>query len=185
MLTCPNHDRRLAMMSTLNRPILARALTLAGAALALAFTAQPAFAAGKAQVQWIEPQNFRDVGFGGWERDRVLKSLGGYFEQLGRRLPDGQVLKLEVTDVDLAGEVRIRPAGELRVLRGGADWPQMALRYTLLSADGRVLKSGQAELSDMSYLFAARPPQAHEGDFPFEKRMIERWFSEQISKPTP
>ena len=62
------------------------------------------------------------------------------YSRLGRRLPDGQTLTIAVLDLDLAGSLRPTPTGELRVLRGGADWPSMSLRYTL-QADGRTLAS--------------------------------------------
>ena len=144
-----------------------------------------AYAAGKAEVHWIEPQNFRDAGFGSLERERTLKSLATFIEKLGQRLPDGQTLKLEVTDLDMAGEVWPRSTREVRILRGGADWPHMSMRYSLLSPDGRVLKSGQAELSDMAYQFFTRPSNISDSDLPYEKRMIDRWFTEQLIKPAP
>jgi Protein of unknown function (DUF3016) len=144
-----------------------------------------AHAAGKAEVSWVEPQNFRDAGFGSWERERTLKALGEYIERLGRRLPDGQVLKLEVTDLDLAGEVWPRATREVRVLRGGADWPHLSMRYSLTGEGGKVLKAGQADLADMAYQFGGRFASNSEGDFAYEKRMLERWFSEQIIRPNP
>jgi hypothetical protein len=57
-----------------------------------------------------------------------------------------------VTDVNLAGDLRqTRRGDEVRVLKGGADWPTLDLRWTL-TGDGRTLASGQDRLSDMGYL---------------------------------
>jgi hypothetical protein len=162
-------------MRSSTRLIVLSSLLTAAAALHGAAQAQ-----GKAEVQWIEPQNFRDAGFGSWERERTLKALGEYIERLGRRLPEGQVLKLEVTDVDLAGEVWPRATHEVRVLRGGVDWPHIVMRYSLSGEGGKVLKAGQADIADMAYLFPGRFANSSEGEFAYEKRLLDRWFSEQI-----
>ena len=67
----------------------------------------------------------------------------------------------------------------MRVLRGRADWPHMNLRYTLL-ADGHVLKSGEAQLSDISYMYSLQSnSRVRSGDtLAYEKRMVHRWFDE-------
>ncbi len=45
----------------------------------------------------------------------------------------GQVLKIDVLDLDLAGTVRParRGAGDIRIVRGGADAPHIRVRYAL------------------------------------------------------
>ena len=106
-----------------------------------------------------------------------LVDLGTHLGQWSRALPDGQTLRIEVTDLDLAGEIRPFSWHDARVLRGGADWPQMSLRYTL-QADGRTLKSGEARLSDLGYSFARRSESLG-----YEKAMIDRWFRQEFSAP--
>ncbi|HLL18172.1 MAG TPA: DUF3016 domain-containing protein, partial [Rubrivivax sp.] len=121
---------------------------------ALCCAALPVQAAGKADVSYVKPEAFRDAGRGSVEREKTMASLTRYVQQLARQLPDGQTLRLEVTDIDLAGE--IHPSmrlNDLRVLRGGADWPSLNLRYTLLDGS-RTLKSGEAQLADMAYMFS-------------------------------
>jgi len=134
-------------------------------------------AAGRVEVAWIEPASYRDAGPTPWERERVLQTLGAHLDQWSRALPDGQTLRLEVTDLDLAGEIRPFFWHDTRVLRGGADWPQMSLRYTL-QAGGRTLKRGEAQLSDMGYQFARRSETLG-----YEKAMIDRWFRQEFSAP--
>jgi hypothetical protein len=145
--------------------------------------AAPALAAGSAQVSYVQPEMFTDAGFGSFERERTLQSLTQHLQALGKRLPDGQTLRVEVLDVDLAGEVWPRGANEVRVLRGRADWPHMSLRYTLLDGS-RTLKAGDAQLADMNYLFDAHRLTQY-GDLPYEKRMLDRWFKEQIAVTAP
>lgn len=149
---------------------------LAGASLLL-MTLGMAQAAGKADVRWIDPDTFSDAGRSVADRDHVMQALDAHFTRLARQLPDGQTLKLEVTDLDLAGELLPASGRDLRVLRGQADWPKMRLRYTLQS-EGRALKGGEVRLSDMNYTFATR----HD-ELGYEKRMIERWFKSEIMAP--
>ncbi len=151
--------------------------------VALAAVSSSVLAAGSAQVTYVQPEKFTDAGFGSIERERTLQALTQHFEALGRRLPDGQTLRVEVLDVDLAGEVWPRGARDVRVLRGGADWPHMTLRYTVLDGT-RTVKAGEARLADMSYLFSPQRTQQY-GDLPYEKRMLDSWFKEEIAPTTP
>ena len=137
----------------------------------------PAHGAGTVEVRWVDPAQFSDVSRDPIARERELHSLGRYMSQLGRRLPDGQTLLIEVTDLNLAGELRPFGWRDARVLRGGADWPQMELRYTLQSG-GRTLKIGQTRLADMNYFFSLRSD-----DLGYEKRMVERWFKDEFVAP--
>lgn len=131
-------------------------------------------------VTYIESDKFADLPFAPWEREQVLKELSEYFGKLGEKLPQGQDLALEVTDIDLAGREypNMRSGRELRVLQGTADWPIMNLRYTL-SQNGQVRKTGDARLSDMNYM--QRINRFSDSDsLRAEKRMIEEWFNETI-----
>ncbi len=157
------------------------ALLASACALALTGLLSTAYAAGKVEVRFIEPEHFSDAGRDSIDRDRTLKQLGEYLQHLGERLPEGQTLQLEVLDVDLAGELRPRPGGqEIRVLRGGADWPRMKLRYTL-AVGGQTLKSGQADLSDMAYLQGPPARDFADTELPYEKRMISKWFEQTFA----
>lgn len=160
---------------------LAAAAAVAAGLLTLAPAAQ---AAGQAEVKWIEPEKFHDIGFGSFERERNQQALEAIFKQLAGQLPDGQTLKVEVTQVDLAGEVRQGSVRDFRVVRGGVDWPRMTLSYSL-QAGNQTLKSGQAQIADMNYLFGTRQVQAHEGALPYEKRMLTRWFEETFGTAKP
>ena len=145
------------------------ALLALAAALAL-----PSHAAGRVSVDFVDPEHYADTGFGSAERARKLEILQQHLQGLGQRLADGRTLALDVLDVDLAGDVPIGTAHPIRVLRGGADWPRMTLRYTLRDADGRVVASGQERIADLDYL--ARPGPSPGGELGHEKRMLSDWF---------
>ena len=139
-------------------------------------------AAGEARVNFIEPEQFADLGRSTFDREHALKSLGDYIRKLGARLPEGQTLSIDVTDIDLAGELRYWGAHELRVLRGRADWPQLKLRWTLQSGDG-TFRRGEARLDDLNYLMSVRAIDHQNSDLVYEKRMLRQWFEATFIRP--
>lgn len=170
-------------MSRTRLPLMAAArtrLALAAAAALLTAAALPAAAAGKVEVSFVEPDKFADAGRSTLDRERTFKTLSDYLQALGTELPDGQTLRLEVTDLDLAGNVEPfgwRSSSEVRVLRGRADWPHMNLRYKLL-AEGREVKTGEAQLADISYMYTLRGRDHPQDALAYEKRMVRRWFDD-------
>ena len=152
-------------------------LTRIVSAVSLAVSVLPAAAAGRVEISWLQPERYSDAGRTVSDRERTMKALGGAFTQLGRQLPDGQTLKLEVLDVDLAGEIYPHPRQDMRIVRGGADWPKITLRYALQAGD-ETLKAGEVRLADMNYLFDMLPVRLRGDDLPYEKRMIEQWFGQ-------
>ncbi|MEG0882451.1 MAG: DUF3016 domain-containing protein, partial [Janthinobacterium sp.] len=130
------------------------------------------------EVHFSKPDQFTDVPFDPHEREDVLKELTRHFEKLGAALPPGRTLKIDVTDVDLAGRENpsLRAGQDIRVMNGRVDWPRMRLHY-VLEQDGKVISSGDAALSDMSYLSRINPYFSTE-KLRYEKLMIDDWFSD-------
>ena len=129
------------------------------------------------EVRFSKPDQYTDVPFNPQDRDDVLKELSRHFEKLGASLPPGQTLKIEVTDVDLAGRENpsLRAGQEIRVMNGRVDWPRMRLHY-VLEQDGKVIRSGDAALSDMSYLTRINHYFSNE-KLRYEKLMIDDWYA--------
>jgi len=136
-------------------------------------------------VAYSHPENFPDMPFSSTDRERVLSDLTEYLVSLGKRLPPDQELRLQVLDLDLAGTIRhsFRGREDIRVVRGGADWPRMVVRYELVS-NGQVIASGEDKLSDMGYIDRIN----HYGDgdtLRYEKRMIDDWFTKKFAPRKP
>lgn len=168
-------------------PLCGAAAALALATAPAAWAAEPAAgapapAASSVEVRYLEPDSFADIGRTPWDRERVLKAMTAHLQKLGTTLPAGQKLNVEVTDIDLAGDIRPWGWHELRVLRGQADWPQMTLRYTLAEGE-RTLKSGEVRLSDLSYMQNLRARDRAGDELGFEKRMVKRWFEDTFTTP--
>jgi hypothetical protein len=137
-------------------------------------------APGAIQVRFVEPEKFSDLkDNSGFRRLGVLKEIEAHFvEQAARRLP-GQELRIEVTDVDLAGEVE--PWGRrgewLRVMRT-ITVPGIHLRYELLQG-GQVVRQGESQLRDLDYQSGWNAYSS--GDpLRYERRMIDRWLDREF-----
>jgi hypothetical protein len=147
------------------------------AALAvLALAASTASAA--VTVTYANPDNMTDVPRSKVDRDSMEAALLEHFKQLAARLPAGQTLKVEILDIDLAGDVFPRVAiHDVRVMKGGADWPRIHLRYSI-EQDGKVLISGERQLADMNYLMGTNRYRGE--SFPHEKQMLDDWFRKDV-----
>lgn len=132
-------------------------------------------------VRFSAPENYRDAGDSVRERERTTAALSAAFKAVAATLPAGQRLRIDVKDIDLAGTPQLTPRGELRVLRGGADWPRLAFTWTLES-DGRVLLQGDETLADLDYQQTPLPRYGGAA-LPYEQRLIERWAAQRFAAP--
>jgi hypothetical protein len=178
---------RLIPRRSSHLPQAAAAVAAAAAVLAaalLVFWSPPASSAGLVLVTFVEPQRYTDVGRLVADRERALQVLGAHFEGLAAGLPDGQQLRIEVLDVDLAGELYpMRTLEERRVLLGRADFPRIHLRWALAVA-GQAPRAGEDRLADMNYLSMLRPAHVLDELF-YEKRMIDGWFGARFGSAQP
>jgi hypothetical protein len=149
-------------------------LARAGVLCALALCAGAA-SAGPVDVSFVDEKRFADAGNTPWDEEHNLKLLAEHLQALGQRhLPAGQSLKVEVLDVDLAGESRPTRYGDIRIARGRADIPRITLRYSLL-AGGQVLRQAEETVSDLNYMNHLREASSSE-TLRYEKRMLGEWF---------
>jgi hypothetical protein len=146
------------------------------APVVLALAALSAAAAERVTVTYTPTARYADAGSGPAQIEANLAELAAHLQGLGQRLlAADEALEIELVDLDLAGEVRpSRRGNDLRVMRGGADWPRIMLRY-------RFAKGGQAQetrtetLSDMNYLMQVGRLASGDALY-YEKRMLDDWF---------
>lgn len=151
------------------------------AALAALLTACAANAAAAATVTFVNPEKMTDVPRFTSERKAMEADLLAHFNTLSERLPPGQQLKIEVLDIDLAGDVFPRVSiRDVRVLKGRADFPRMHLRFTL-EQDGKLISSGERHLADINYQMGASRYSTE--NFPYERKMLDEWFRKEFSTP--
>lgn len=161
-------------MTKLNR--IQKLVLSVAASLTLAGTAY----AGEAKLTWQEPDQYTDIREGNESRDAFREKLFSDFElifaDLAKRLPEGTLLEVTVTDLDLAGEVNFMHRLAWRDIRVLKDiyFPRMSISYTLKDRDQRLLLSGREDIKDMGFLSSwGRFGMTR---FSFEERMLRSWF---------
>lgn len=140
------------------------------------------------EVNWQDVENYRDIRASNelQERfqNRVTNGLTAHLQQLGESLPADHVLRITVTDVDLAG--RIEPIftdtfNSMRVVNR-IDYPMIELSFEYVDGSGSVLKSGSETIKDMAQLETRRTMQASGQDSLYhEKRLLDKWFRANFS----
>ncbi|WP_026376313.1 DUF3016 domain-containing protein [Aestuariibacter salexigens] len=158
---------------------------LSGAAFADNHASHP-----KLDINWENPKEYSDVRPSNESRsrfrDRTLASLEKYIGELSNDLPDGFQLKMNVTDIDLAGQVW--PASFVGLGNGGTDVrmikridiPRMDFSYELVDANGKVVKSEQVDLKDMSFQDRFNP-LFDDDPYRYEKNMLREWFKKTFA----
>lgn len=149
----------------------------------------PALASASVKVTFVHPEQYSDPdlrgGFGSVRREATLPEIKRYLEQLGSRyLKPGEVLRIEVLDIQLAGQYEPwRPQlSDVRILRDVTP-PRFKLRYRL-EARGRVQLSAEEAVSDINYLM--NPSARFSSDrLVYEKAMLADWFRRRIGERKP
>ncbi len=134
---------------------------------------------GNVSVTWQSPGHYRDIESSGEIQSRFQKRL---FEDLTKALSkeaakvlkDNQKLKLTVTDVDLAGDVRpsFGAGDDIRVVKDIYP-PRFKFSYTL-TQDGKTVAEGKENLTDLSFLDRIQP--AFERPFKYETHLLNSWM---------
>lgn len=148
------------------------------AALAAVFLVASASGFAAATVTYVNPDKMTDVPRDKADRESMEADLLEHFNKLSARLPAGQELKVEILDIDLAGEVFPRVGiRDVRVYKGRGDWPHIHLRYRI-EENGKVLSSGERRLTDSSYMMGFN---SYRSDiYGHEKQLLDDWFRKQF-----
>lgn len=148
--------------------------------LAAVATATAVPVAAGVEVRYKNPEKFSDASPDLPSRvpnPRVLDGLQQQLTELGiRYLRPEQTLKIEISDIDLAGEFEPTPLDRtqrIRVLRD-ASWPRIRLHYALYDG-GQLRAEGNEQLKDLNYLNDASSGAPNDS-LRYEKALIDRWF---------
>jgi Protein of unknown function (DUF3016) len=135
-------------------------------------------------VTFSHPEHFTDAALNGGSGPAAiqptLSALADYLRTIGAtRLGPRQTLVVEVTNIDLAGDVEPwrAPADDVRIMRPIYP-PRIALRFKL-EENGRTVTDGEDRLVDLDYL--ANPEVLlQQGPLRYEKAMLMSWFRSRI-----
>jgi len=140
--------------------------------------------AGTSEVKWNETDKYTDIRAGNEHREhfktRIFKAFEKHFSKLSEKLPEGQLLKVKVTDVDLAGDVRFDTMDRIRVIKS-LYMPRLEFSYEVISSDKSIVQSGEVDLRDMGFMSGSTLRYQHKS-IPHEKRMLDKWFKKTFLK---
>lgn len=151
---------------------------IALAVLAIAASAAQA----DVQVNFVKPETFSDIKDNqGFRKPEVLDDIKTYLVAEFQKYLPGKDVRIDVTDVDLAGEYEPffwRSQG-IRVMRAVTS-PSIELSYEVRDGD-KLVQQGKTRLRDMNYqegstLFGSSDPLR------YEKRMVDRWMRQEFSR---
>jgi hypothetical protein len=153
---------------------------LAAALIGLLLAPAPSLAG--VQVRFVSPERYTDAGsFGARSRDATLAEFRTYLQRLGERfLAPGQILSIDVLNIDLAGhyEPWRRNLSDVRIMRDVTP-PSFRLRY-VLREKGRPTRSGEDTLTDINYQM--NPSARFSSDrYAYEKALLDDWFRRNFS----
>lgn len=155
----------------------------------LTFLSAPFSYAAEVNVEWVEPEKFRDVkpsdNVGRKKyRERTLEKFEEHFAELAAELPETQTLSLKFTDVDLAGDVKMWHGGRwIRVVKSPFA-PMMEFSYSLTDESNIVLKEGEETLRDLAFDMRSTR-NTIERELVYEKHMFDKWFEETFKDYLP
>ncbi|WP_395344886.1 DUF3016 domain-containing protein [Ningiella sp. W23] len=141
-------------------------------------------------IDYVDAEGYTDIrpsnlGSRSKFRNQVLNTMTEYFDEFAQELPEGQTLKVTVTDIDLAGDTRSAripigsPLQDVRVMED-IFFPRIKFSYELQDASGSVLKSEEVSLKDMAYLDRAGFVRTNRDAFAYERQMLKEWFERDL-----
>ena len=132
------------------------------------------------EVTFTEPDKYIDIRPGEqnssqFEED-VFYNLEKQLKSLAKNLPEDQLLKINFTNIDLAGDITMSNAHLVRVVKDMYP-PLLKFTYQLLDKDKKELKKGEENIRDTSFLIHQRLRYKNDG-FGYEKQLLDEWFNE-------
>jgi len=139
--------------------------------------------AATSEVTWTDYKKYRDIDPGNEGRkrfrERTFKNLEKHFTKLADKLPEGQVLKIDVTDVDLAGDTNAAGIHRTRIIKQ-IYMPRMNFSYELLDANGKVIQSDKVVIKDMNFMSGSNLKYRSKS-LGYEKKMLDDWFKDTFN----
>lgn len=134
-------------------------------------------------ISWSNADKYRDLRSVVEKKTafqhRFFKAIHGHLNELSTNLPHGYKLSVDVTQVDLAGRIELVNGQQVRVVKD-IHYPNMSLSYKLSDAKGEVVQANKAQIRGKSFLMHRKSSDSYES-FPYEKRMLTRWYQKEFA----
>ena len=152
-------------------------------AILLSVFSQNSANAGKVTVEWANPDDYRDIRPTNESRkrfkERTFKDLEQFVNKLATELPQGYQLKLNVTNLDLAGNVEFGRTQQIRIVRQ-IHFPRIDFDYQLVDEKEQALVSDKVSLKDLGFLNHIKSNLTSK-PLGYEKRMLKEWFNKTFA----
>jgi hypothetical protein len=134
--------------------------------------------AATSEVTWTDYEKYTDIRSGNESRkhfrERTFYNFEKHFTKLAKKLPEDQVLKINVTNVDLAGDTNAGGIDQLRIVKD-IYFPRMNFTYQLLNSDGSEVSAAKVALKNMSFMMGGNLRYRNDS-LGYEKYMLDDWF---------
>ncbi|NKF49395.1 DUF3016 domain-containing protein [Shewanella sp. WXL01] len=148
-------------------------------------TQDPITEVGVVKIEWQNPKKFRDIKTSNERQSRFEARL---FETLTKNLDKevtktlkpNQKLEMQVSNLDLAGDMRPTfgaTTGDLRIIKDLYP-PRMTFTYQVLEGD-KVVVAGDEKLVDMTFMNNVR--NRNHKPFQYETVMLKNWFNKTVA----
>jgi hypothetical protein len=143
----------------------------------------PSAQAADIKVTWTNPDKYRDIHSGrdGKKRFResTFRELEMHLSKLAKALPESQILDIEISDLDLAGDVH---GGGIRDRRVKKDiyFPRIKFSFKLINPEQAIIHSGNVNLKGMNFMMGGRLRYKNK-TLGYEKQLLDEWFKGSFS----
>lgn len=145
---------------------------------------------GPIDVRWEDPANFSEIRYSHnsheSRRGNWVEELAEHLrERAGSRLPAGERMEVNITDIELAGDyepwrgVQFQDTRFMREIYP----PHITLTFTRTDANGTVVAQGERKLTDMGYLMGEATAGYRNEPLRYEKSLIDRWLAKELPAP--
>ena len=134
------------------------------------------------QVTWKHPDKYRDIKAGTEGKIRfrknTFKALEKHLIKLAKALPESQTLEIDVTDVDLAGDVHASGMRNIRVVKD-LYFPRMVFSFKLINPEHVTIHSDTVDLKNMNFMMGTRSRYRNKL-LGYEKNLLDDWFKDEF-----
>jgi hypothetical protein len=160
---------------------------LLGIAPVFAIPATPARTVARAEVVFFEPEKFTDVRdsyMGDYTRTTYLDQIRDHLlEQAKYYVPEGHMLSVTITDIDMAGDFepwRGPRFDDIRIVKDIYP-PRITLNFRLTDAEGNVVKQGKRDLRDLAFMMKITM-SFRDDAVRHEKALLDDWLRSEFPR---
>ena len=140
--------------------------------------------AGTVEVKWHDPKEYTDIKPANESKKSFQRSVFKHLEKhwakmAEKELPDNISLKVKVTNLNLAGDVRYNfsMSREIRLVKH-LYWPSIEFEYSFYDGE-QLIKTEQVTLKDMAFMDRGSQIRRNTAYY-YEKRIITDWFVDDV-----